>query len=95
MPPSTLSFFPPQKSGSTFSFFSFFTFLNNSDSFCQLSVVPLNLSNPVECELIYSEKGTRPVLAARVRNVRVGERINKLARGEGEAGPASAASSLT
>lgn len=36
----------------------------------------LNLSNPVECKLIYWEEGARPGLAAGARNVRVGKMIN-------------------
>lgn len=55
----------------------------------------LNLFNPVECKLIYSEEGTRPILAAGARNVRAGKRINKLVKGKGEPGPASAESRLS
>lgn len=43
----------------------------------------LNLFNPVECKLIYREKGTRPGLAAAARNVRVGKMINTPATEKG------------
>lgn len=46
-------------------------------------------------QLIYSDKGTKPILAAGARNVKVGKRINKLAKERGESGPASAASRLS
>lgn len=43
----------------------------------------LNLFNPIECKLIYWEKGTRPGLAAEARNVRVGKMINTPATEKG------------
>lgn len=43
----------------------------------------LNLFNPVECKLIYGEKGARPGLAAGARNVRVGKMINTPATEKG------------
>lgn len=51
--------------------------------FLPTSSCSLNLFNPVECKLIYREKGARPGLAAAARNVSVGEMINTPATEQG------------